>query len=338
MKLIPMPQIAQALMAVLGFMAAMTSVPAAHAQGQAASPIRTMSPGIGFLEPVQFSPDGRLLLAGGDDGTLVVWDAQSGEEVRRIQGHSSMIQDAIFSPDGRRILSSSADKTMKFWNVDDGSLVRTFRGHSDRVFSVAISPDGKHALSSSFDGTIRLWALEDGAEMKRFRGHSRSVAFSPDGRRILAGDGSIRVLDASNGKVVRTFKGDSMAIQALAYANDGRHAISGGQGGTLRFWDIETGKITFSSPQQTSINDIALSRDGRLLFVAHIGHVEIWDAESRKLLRTVGVGSVRSVDVAPDGRIFATASPDGLVKIWSTGGLPTSLPTPRMVVPAAKPQ
>jgi WD40 repeat protein len=332
----PKTQFARALIAVLAFLSAIGPAWIASAQGPAPPPLHTLSPNIGFLEPVQFSPDGHLLLTGGDDGTLVVWNAQSGEEVRRLRGHSSMIQDAVFFPDGRRILSSSADKTMKLWNVEDGRLLRTFRGHSDRVFSVAISPDGQRALSASFDGTIRLWNVESGTELWRVRGHSMAVRFSGDGQRILAGDGSIRVMDASNGKVVRTFKGDTMAIQTLAFAPDGRHAISGGQDRTLKFWDIETGKLAFSSPQRdTSINDIAISADGRLLFVAHIGDVEVWDAPNRKLLRTYEVGSVRSVDVAPDGRSFATASPDGLVKIWRIDDL-TAPSAPAQTSPPAK--
>src|SRR5688572_19533325 len=101
-----MHQIARTLTAMLIVICSFGSPTTAIAQEQNSPPLRTLSPDIGFLEPVQFSPDGRLLLTGGDDGTVVVWDVQSGQEVRRFRAHSVMIQDAVFTPDGSRILTS----------------------------------------------------------------------------------------------------------------------------------------------------------------------------------------------------------------------------------------
>ena len=73
------------------------------------------------------------------------------------------------------MLSGSADKTLKLWDAATGALLRTFEGHSDGVNSVAFSPDGTRVLSGSCDKTLKLWDAATGALLRTFEGHSGSV-------------------------------------------------------------------------------------------------------------------------------------------------------------------
>ena len=113
------------------------------------------------------SPDGKRLVAPGDDNTVNVWDASTTGDpdvsaLRLIlRGHTRQVWGVAISPDGRWIASGGEDNTVKLWNAETGGeAVRTFRGHTSIVSRVAFSPDGKRLASASFDKTLRIWNLD----------------------------------------------------------------------------------------------------------------------------------------------------------------------------------
>ena len=79
---------------------------------------------------VAFSPDGRIIVSGSEDGTLKLWDAASGALTRSLKGHDQAVWSVAFSPDGRIVVSGSQDGTLKLWDAASGALVRTLKGHN----------------------------------------------------------------------------------------------------------------------------------------------------------------------------------------------------------------
>ena len=78
---------------------------------------------------------------------------------------------AVYSPDGKHI-ATAGSLGVFLWDAETGALLRTFRGHTDWVRSVAFSPDGKRVLTGSDDSTAKLWDAETGQEIRTFRGHT----------------------------------------------------------------------------------------------------------------------------------------------------------------------
>jgi WD40 repeat protein len=129
-----------------------------------------------ILWSVAFSQDGQYAVSADEDRRVVLWNLQTGQEIRRFAGqHQDAVYDVALSTDGKRLLTASADRRVILWDVDTGLPLRSFEGHSLPVRTVAFGLDGETVLSGSEDRTIRLWDIESGAERFRFEGHSTTV-------------------------------------------------------------------------------------------------------------------------------------------------------------------
>ena len=109
------------------------------------------------VNAVAWSPDGKRIASGSNDGTVQVWDATDGGHVFTYRGHIDRVNAVAWSPDGRRIASGSADGTVQVWDAANGGHVFTYRGHSGPVWTVAWSPNGKRIASGSADKTVQVW-------------------------------------------------------------------------------------------------------------------------------------------------------------------------------------
>lgn len=123
-----------------------------------------------------------------NDRIAFLWDAQSGQVIRRFEGHEAQVYDAAFSPDGKRIVTASADNTARIWDAATGASIAVLNGHSGSVVSAAFSSQGDRIVTASLDETVRVWdakARETIAVLKGHAGPVWSAVFSPDGERIL---------------------------------------------------------------------------------------------------------------------------------------------------------
>jgi len=287
--------------ALCGFLALALAMPA-FAQDVAVFPQLGHSEEVGA---VAYSPDGKRIVSGSSDGTIKIWDAETGRELRTLfAGHTSSVKSVVYSPDGKRILSAS-DKMIKIWDAETGRELRTL-GHTTFVYSVAYSPDGKRIVFGSGDKTVRIWDAETGRELRTL-GHTTfaySAAYSPDGKRIVSGssDGTIKTWDAETGRELRTLSGHTKYLKSVVYSPDGKRILSESGDDTVRIWDAENGRELKSL--KLSARVLVYSPDGKSIVSAHGDTITIWDIESGQELRSFSakVFSIRSVAYSPDGK------------------------------------
>ena len=111
--------------------------------------LRTLSGHGDWVRAVSLTADGRRAVSGSDDGTLKVWDVESGQELRTLTGHGDCVRAVSLTADGRRAVSGSHDKTLKVWDVESGQELRTLTGHGGWVRAVSLTADGRRAVSAS---------------------------------------------------------------------------------------------------------------------------------------------------------------------------------------------
>ena len=284
----------------------------------------------GRVQSVVFSPDGKFVLSGGTDKTIILWDLKADREVRRFIGHTDGVRSAVFSPDGKSALSGGIDKTMRLWDVNTGNEIRRFTGHADAVLCVAYSPDGKFALSSSSDKTLRLWNINTGRSIRTFVGHTNeiySTAFSPDGRFALSGstDKTIRLWDVNTGKELRKFTDHIGGVYSVTFSPDGKFILAGGEdeksehSGVIILWDAVSGKELRQFKQNSTVYAAVYSPDGKFVISAGIGGgISLWDINTGGKIRLFASDKspFYSAAFSPDGRFAVSGGLEKNISIW----------------------
>ncbi|KAI8094172.1 WD40-repeat-containing domain protein [Thamnidium elegans] len=235
-----------------------------------------------FIGGNEHDPE-RILLSGGCDRDVRVWDLNRGKLRHVLRGHTSTVR-CLKIRDKRIAVTGSRDTTLRVWDIKRGTLLHVLLGHQASVRCVDIHND--IAVSGSYDSTARIWDLKSGQCKHVLIGHvSQIYTIVTNGIIIATGslDAHIRIWSVETGECLSTLHGHTSLVGQLQLS--GTTLVSGGADGCLRVWDMET----FECIQQFSAHDNSITclqfDDQHILSAANDGKVKLWDIKRGRLLR-----------------------------------------------------
>lgn len=292
-----------------------------------------------------YSPDSRYIVTGNVDGTMHIWDAITGQEVRQIGGHgcigsSCSVNWAAYSPNGKQIVTTGSDGTARIWDAATGQEMRQLRGHAGHVGSASYSPDGRQIVTTGCDkiedgfckaSSARIWDADTGQERRQLVSHDCghvylgcifSAAYSPDGKQIVTAgaDQTARIWDVATGQEVRQLLGHAGSVQSATFSPDGLQIVTAGDDGVTRIWDAATGQeVRTLNGHYDYVMSAAYSPDGTQIVTASGDNTaHIWDAATGQEVHQLRGHSayVQSAAFSPDGKQIITTGDDGTARIW----------------------
>jgi WD40 repeat protein len=288
--------------------------------------IFTIGTGQGWVEDVEYSPDGQWIATTGD-ATARIWRADTGGQRFSMAFHSLPVEGLDWSPDGSRLATVSGDGTARIAEITDDGVRERLTLSADTVgglWGVAFSPDGSRILTGDHGiGGVKVWDVTatGGAEWGSVRGgvgEAASLAFTPDGRGILVstGDGRVSTWDVESGERLQDVGAPGGAdIARFAASPDGQLIATSKGVVPVDLWDSSTGEHLAALWPGTGdeVTDLSWSQDGELLAIALFdgnqrGSTVVVDRTGAELARIRFRARIliSSVSFSPDGRRLAT--------------------------------
>jgi WD40 repeat protein len=287
-----------------------------------------------------YSPDGRWIVSGGEDGAVRRWPATAatGAQPEVLSRQDGPVHEVRYAPDGRRLAAIGADGRVRLWAADaperDPVVLPGRPPAAPR--DLAFSGDGRWILSASEDG-LRTWPLAAGPPRPPrflFAPHTTEAALSPDGRRIYSGnEDGVLVWDAAGGPRQRPAVLPAPPADALALSSRGRRLVSAHADGGVRVWRAARGATPVVLPgveragrAPPQFSSVELSPDGRRIAGAGSdGGIPVWAASGGPVPDPPVVlrghrGAVSTAAFSPDGARIVSAGADGSVRVWDAPG------------------
>ncbi|KIJ09049.1 hypothetical protein PAXINDRAFT_88020, partial [Paxillus involutus ATCC 200175] len=273
---------------------------------------------------LEFFPDGRRLISGSADHSLIIWDVTSQEAEKKLTGHTDWVVSIAMAPNGSVFASGSKDQTLRIWDgttgVQIGEPISVHAlGYRGGVWGVSFSPEGQR-VAATCEGGVMIWdvqtrALITGPLQTSGQVFRATTTFSPDGSRIAANgaDGTVRVCDSVTGEVTFKLKGHTDHVRWTGFTPDGRQLVTASRDKTICRWDMQSGALigTPLTGHLAAICGGVLSRDGKGLATASLAFesmVRFWDLKTGKQKSHFlqHQAAVWCVALSHDGSLLAT--------------------------------
>ena len=295
----------------------------------------------GGITSVSIHPFQTVVATSGEDGTVKLWDWESGEFMKTLKGHTGGVQDVAFSLSGDMLASSSSDLSIKLWDCEKNhECTKTLRGHGHNIMKVRFLPapyDGS-LVSCSRDGTVKIWEITSGfcsCTLGDSESWIRALDVKCDGTEIAAGGNSnvITVYDTDAKSEKQTLRGHDHVINSIAYPPlptpssessgdvSNNLLVSASRDKTVRVWNTATGvNLHTFTDHDNWVRDVLVHRSGNFVIsVSDDKSVIVFDVKNKRKLKEIPEAHehfVTAIAMHPKMPIMATGGVDNTLRLW----------------------
>jgi WD40 repeat protein len=286
-----------------------------------------------------YSPDGKILAIGDDEGNVVLWDTATRTQLAQISDGST-VDSLAFSPDGKTLVAGDYDGNVVLWDTATRTQLAQHAqfGGNDPIGSVTFRPDGK-ALAVAYDNTGKV-VLRDTATRTQLGQLGKNmnlvgVAFSPDGKTLATVEtaewglvyGKVVLWDtATRTQLGQLGSGDQVC--SVAFSPDGKTLATADFDGKVVLWDAATHTKLGELSGGLRLDSVAFSPDGTTLAAGNDeDDVVLWDTAKRAKLGELSGGNPNeqetftpqgTIAFSPDGKTLGAVDASGNVVLWDT--------------------
>jgi WD40 repeat protein len=291
--------------------------------------LRSFGEHVGSVRWLVLLDDERLATAG-DDLKVRLWNLNTGERLRTLDGATLILNGLAVGPNPGSLIAGCLDGRILAWDTDSGAVIHNQL--TDPIAALAQVILTSQLVLATTQNQVRFWNLDTGSISRALDGHTTStttgVAFAPDGRFVLSGgnEQTTRLWNRHTGEIVRTFEGHAAGTATVAFSPDGSHILTtvGFPQKAAQLWKTEDGTLEREFLGHTDwLTDAAFSSDGTHIVTAAADRtVKLWNPNSGDLLRTFSshLSAVQRAAISPNGLLVAGGgtSFSPVAHVWTT--------------------
>lgn len=280
-----------------------------------------------FITQVRCGAEGRWAFTSSEDGTMRVWDVETGHRMQVLPGDGKEIEGFDVARDGWTAVVRD-DTRIREWDLfaNRSRRVTRLRGSGTHLYS-GLSRDGRYLATIDIHGTaLHFWKLGKGRCLRtvRLRPSDRSgeVVFATAGTSafVAARSADVDVWDMTSGRMTRRLTGHTKPVTALAASGSGLLLLTGSADNSVRFWGMtEERCLRVLDGHPDRVTAVALSKDAKFAVSGCAdGTLRVWDLAGARCLRVLEghTAAVSSIAVTPNGRFLVSLGLDTIVRVW----------------------
>lgn len=290
--------------------------PRVHIQGQHGDSVAV----------VAHSSDESLVACAGMDGKVTILDATSGEILRDLTGPGDSIDWLHWHPKGNVLLGGSGECAW-MWNAKNGTCMNVFSGHTGSVTCGRFTPNGKSIITAAEDGTVKVWNPMTAAVVKTINGglfHDApivSMDVHHDQPLVVTGaaDGSVRLCNYTNGKILQKFQDHKDSVEAVRFLKNLPIVVTAAMDGEIRLFNLVSGQIRATFKHDDGVTQLVAHPTEPIVFSGSVDKtVRVWDARSCSCVKVLRghLDTILELSVSKNGKYVFSCSDDQTIRVF----------------------